>query len=258
MPPVRIVGVVDPDGEGGDVGAIVARAARLVDEGADLVDVDTVVGGARPLDLRRLVRLVSCLVAEGVPVGVTTTSADVVVGAVDAGARVVSDPSGGGLDRFMLHVVAEAGVPFVLGQSVARAGALRPATPTGFRHRAARRAQALLESGVAADLIVLDSGVGQFSHDDSGWGILEHLEHLADSGYPVFVDASWPALFTTETGSPDGVCVAEEDDATAIGVCVVAAGANAWGVRVSNVARASAVLRGRSLRSRHRTGTQTR
>jgi dihydropteroate synthase len=255
---MEIVGVVAPDSASGDLGAISARAAQLVDDGADLVDIDTVVGGARPLDVRRLARLVRRLVAEGVPVGVTTTSADAVVGAVDAGARVVCDPSGGTLDRFMPRIVAAAGVPYVLGQSVVRDGQCAPATPWEFRGGAARRVGALLEAGVAADLIILDSGVGQFSHGESEWEVLDHLEHLAYIGHPVFVDATRPALFAADdVGSV--VADDEEEDATAIGVCVVAAGANAWGVRVGNVARASAVLRGaRPARSRHGVGTQTR
>jgi dihydropteroate synthase len=255
---IQIVGVVDPDIAGGDIGVIATRAAQLVEDGADLVDVDTVVGGGRPLDVRRLARLVRRLVAEGVPVGVTTTSADVVVGAVDAGATVVSDPSGGGLDRFMPQIVAAAGVRYVLGQSVARTRVLRPATPLEFRVLAERRALTLLEAGVDPELIVLDSGVGEYSQPGSEWGVLDHLHRLAGLGCPVFVDASWPALFTMAPGSLDDAGVTDEDDAAAIGVCVVAASANAWGVRVSNVARASAVLRGRSARSRHGAGAQTR
>ncbi len=255
---MEIVGVVDPDRAGGDIGLIAARAARLVAEGADLVDVDTVAGAALPPDVRRLARLVRRLVADGVPVGVTTTSADVVVGAVDAGASVVCDPSGGSLDRFMLRIVAAAGVPYVLGQSVAKAPAARPATPAGFRDRAVRRIGALLDSGVAAGQIVLDSGVGHYLRDDTQWRIIEHLELLSGSGFPVLVDASWPALFTAAPRPLAGESEAEEDDATAIGVCVVAASANVWGVRVDNVARAAALLRGPSGWTRHGIGTHAR
>lgn len=254
---MQIVGVVDPDSAGGDVGAIAARALQLLDEGAHLVDIDTVAGGVRPLDLRRLVRLVGRLVDDGVPVCVTTTSADIVVGSVDAGARVVCDPSGGVLDRFMPQIVAAAGVEFVLGQSVARLRAMRPATPWEFRDLAERRVTELLESGVAAELIVLDSGVGQIMRGDAEWGILEHLQHLAGSGHPVFVDASWPALFPPGSASLEAADEGD-DDATEIGVCAVAASANAWGVRVSNVARAAAVLSGPSVWSRHGEGAHTR
>ena len=252
---MHIVGVVDPDA-GGDIGAIAARATQLVAEGADLVDVDVAAGGVQPLDIRRTARLIRRLVAEGVPVGVTTTSADVVVGAVDAGAHVVFDPSGGVLDVFMPRIVAAAGVRYVLGQSVARARALRPATPWEFRDLALRRVETLVTGGVDPDLIVLEAGVGQFVQGDEEWPIFDHLQHLAGFGYEVCVDASWPRLFSAR--SLEGAGVTDDDDATAIGVCVVAASANAWGVRVSNVARTAAVLGGRSARARHGTGAQTR
>ncbi len=253
---MEIVGVVAPDHLGGDVGLAAARAVRLVCEGADLVDIDTIAGEAL-LDERGLARLVRRLLAEGVPVGVTTTSVDAVVSAVDAGARVVCDPSGGSLDPFMLRIVAAAGVRYVMGQSVARAPAARPATPAGFRDRAARRVGALLDAGLDPDQVVLDSGVGHYLRDDSRWDVLEHLELLARAGYPVLVDASWPALFAASRPEEDDGW-AEEQDAAAVGVCVVAASANAWGVRVDDVARAAAVLRGPTGWSRHGTGTHAR
>ena len=254
---MHIVGVVDPDA-GSDIGAVAAQATQLVAEGADLVDVDVAAGGVQPLDIRRTARLVRRLVAEGVPVGVTTTSADVVVGAVDAGARVVFDPSGGVLDVFMPRIVAAAGVRYVLGQSVARARALRPGTPWEFRDLAMRRLQDLVDNGVDPERIVLDAGVGLFLHGEEEWPIYDHLQHLAALGYDVFLDASWQAVFAGETWSLDEVGVTDDDDATAIGLCVVAASANAWGVRVSNVARAAAVFGARSVRSRHGAGIETR
>ena len=252
-----IVGVVDPAG-GGDLGAVAARATQLVAQGADLVDVDVTVGGVQPLDIRRTARLVRRLVGEGIPVGVTTTSADVVVGAVDAGARVVFDPSGGALDLFMPRIVAAAGVQYVLGQSVARARALRPGTPWEFRDLALERVRTLVDHGVDPGLVVLDSGVGLFLRGDEEWPIYDHLQHLGGLGHDVFVDASWPAVFAGETWSLDAGGVTDDDDATAIGLCVVAASANAWGVRVSNVARAAAVFGGRSARARHGTSVSTR
>lgn len=255
---MQIVGIVAPGDAGGDLDAVAARAARLVDEGADLVDVDTLAPGAGPPDLPRVVRLVRRLADDGLPVGVTTTSADVVVGAVDAGARIVADPSGGCLDPFMPQILAAAGIPFVLGQSIAKNGALRPATPRAFREGAERRVAALLEAGAAPDLIVVDSGVGQFARGDSRWEVLEHFGRLVDSGFPIVVDASWPVLFPPETGTFDPTAVTDEDDVAAIGVCLLAAGVNAWGVRVSNVARTAVVLGDRVSRSRHGVDAQTR
>lgn len=252
---VRIVGVVDPDGMGGDIGAIAARAAELVDEGADLVDVDTVAGVPRPVDVRWVARLVRRIVAEGASVGVTTTSADVVVAVVDAGAQVVVDPSGGTSDRFMPPIVAAANVSFVLGQSIAAARIFRPTSPWEFRALAARRVEALVELGLPVERIVLDSGVGWFSHGESEWGVLDHLEKLGRVGRPLFVDASREALFGPGTGPLDAAGASDEEDAAALGVGVVAAAAHAWGIRVSNVVRTAAVLGGaRSSRTRHGVG----
>ncbi len=253
---MQIVGVVGLDAAG-DIGATASRATQLMAEGADLVDVDGTASGLQQLDIRRTARLVRRLVDQGVQVGVTTTSADMVVGVVDAGARVVFDPSGGVFDLFMPRIVAAAGVRYVVGQSVARDRVLRPATPWEFRDLAMHRVRTLLDAGVRPDLVVLDAGVGQLLQGDQEWPIFDHLQNLAGFGYQVFVDASWPALFRAEARSPEPLG-SSDDDETAIGVCVAAACTNAWGVRVSNVARAAAVLSGRPAHSRHGTGARTR
>jgi len=244
-----LVGVVDPD-LGQDIGAVAAHAAQLVADGADLVDVDLSAAAqeGEPPDVTRMARLLRRLDTERIPVAVTTTSADVVVAAVDAGARVVFDPSGGVVDQFMPRIVAAAGVSYVLGQSVVRPRALRPTTPGEFRELALLRLEAFVAQGGDRQCIILDSGIGQLVRGGQEWPIFDHLRRLEAIGYEVFVDASRTALFADFP--LDSLSARESADETASGMCVLAACANAWGLQINNVSRAAALVGHDATRSR--------
>jgi len=102
--------------------AAVAHALRLVEEGADLLDVggeSTRPGAAEvPADeqVRRVVPVIAALTerAPHVPLSVDTRSAGVAREAVAAGASIVNDVSGLAHDAGMRAAVAELGVPAVV------------------------------------------------------------------------------------------------------------------------------------------------
>jgi dihydropteroate synthase len=107
--------------------AAIARGLELVGQGADLIDVggESTRPGAPRVDraeeLRRVLPVVRALAGEGAVVSIDTTRAGVALAAVEAGAVVVNDVSGGRADPEMAHVVAESGVTYVLMHSRARA-----------------------------------------------------------------------------------------------------------------------------------------
>src|SRR5439155_23206466 len=103
-----------------DRDAAVAHAVRMLAEGADLVDVggeSTRPGAARvdaAAEFGRVVPVIRELAAAGVPVSIDTTRATVAAAALEAGASVVNDVSGGLADPDMARVVADAGCPWIL------------------------------------------------------------------------------------------------------------------------------------------------
>ncbi len=105
---IAVIGVVNvtPDSfsDGGrylDVDDAVAHGLRMRAEGADLVDVggeSTRPGAQRvPADeeLRRIAPVIAALAAEGVPTSVDTYRAEVAAAALELGATIVNDVSGG-------------------------------------------------------------------------------------------------------------------------------------------------------------------
>src|SRR4051794_22003325 len=98
--------------------AAVAHGRELVAQGADLLDVggeSTRPGAERPStaeELRRVLPVVEAL-STLAPVSVDTMRADVAAAALDAGAALVNDVSGGLADPEMVPMVAQRAVPFV-------------------------------------------------------------------------------------------------------------------------------------------------
>src|SRR5829696_7498641 len=122
-----VMGVVNvtPDsfsdrGRRSDTTAAVKHGLVLGNEGADLVDVggESTRPGATRVDeaeeLKRVIPVVRGLASEGVVVSVDTMRASVAEQALDAGAALVNDVSGGLADPAMIRVVAAAGIPFVV------------------------------------------------------------------------------------------------------------------------------------------------
>ncbi|GEL17460.1 dihydropteroate synthase [Pseudonocardia asaccharolytica] len=225
----------------------VGHGVRMRDAGADLVDVggeSTRPGAHRvsaQVECDRVVPVIRDLVAEGVRVSVDTTRAEVAQAAIEAGATVVNDVSGGLADPRMAAVLADAGLPWVLmhwrGHSDRMHELARYADVVGeVRAELVARADAAVLAGVDPARIVIDPGLGFAKTGEHNWALLRRLDVLVALGFPVLVGASRKRflgdLLATEDGTvrpPDG-----REVATAV-ITALAANAGAWGVRVHDV-----------------------
>ena len=104
--------------------AAIAHGLELFTQGADIVDVggESTRPGAQRItqeeELRRIGPVVAELAKAGVPVSIDTMRAAVAEFALDAGAHLVNDVSGGLADPQMPHLVAAAGAfPVLVGAS---------------------------------------------------------------------------------------------------------------------------------------------
>ena len=144
----------------------VAHGRDLVVAGADLLDVggeSTRPGAQRPSaaeELRRVLPVIEAL-REVAPVSVDTMRAEVAAAALDAGAVVVNDVSGGLADPEMGALVAERGVPFIAmhwraHSTVMQSFAVYDDVVADVSRELMARVEALTGAGVAAENIVLD------------------------------------------------------------------------------------------------------
>ncbi|MDQ4012003.1 MAG: dihydropteroate synthase [Actinomycetota bacterium] len=222
----------------------VAHGLALRAQGADLVDVggESTRPGAQRVDasteIARVVPVLRDLVAHGVPCSVDTTRAAVAEAALEAGAIMVNDVSGGLADPAMGPAMARCRVPWVLmhwrGHSdrMDELACYRDVV-ADVRAELVARVDAAVLAGVDPGALVLDPGLGFAKTAAHNWALLGNLDVLVDLGFPLLVGASrkrfLAALLAGEDGTPRR---ADHLDTATAAVCALAAGAGVWGVRV--------------------------
>ena len=262
MPRTLVMGVVNvtPDSfsDGGrylDAGAANEHGLALLARGADLLDVggeSTRPGAPRPdagggLGRRRAG--VRERARAGAHVSIDTMRAQVARAALDAGARIVNDVSGGLADPDMLDAVAAADAPYVLMHwrahgEVMDAHATYDDVVADVRTELATRVEAALSAGIGADRLILDPGLGFAKDAEHNWALLAGVDEVAALGYPLLIGASRKRFLGAVMAGPDGAPVepVDRDGATAA-VSAYAALHGAWAVRVHDVPGSVAAVR---------------
>jgi dihydropteroate synthase len=251
---MTVMGVlnVTPDSfsDGGryaDLDAAIRHGVEMRAQGADLIDVggESTRPGARRVDaveeIRRILPVVRELALLGVPVSVDTYRAAVAAAALEAGATVVNDVSGGLGDTEMAVVVRDAGCPWILmhwrghSQDMQRLAQYDDVV-ADVRHELVRRVEAAVQAGVDPGRLVLDPGLGFAKTAAHNWALLARLDALCLLGLPVLVGASRKSFLGALLAAPDGLprAVDEREDATTA-ITAYAASHGAWGVRVHEV-----------------------
>ena len=210
LPRRALMGIVNvtPDSfsDGGrfaDARAAIEHGQDLAVAGAALLDVggESTRPGAAPVDaaeeLRRVVPVVRELAAvAGVPVSVDTTKAAVAAAALDAGAAMVNDVTGGTAEPDLLRVAARAdamlvvmhmrGTPRTMDAEARYDDVVRE---VGDELRA--RVDAAVDAGVRPDAILADPGIGFAKRPAHNLALLAALPELAERlEVPLLVGAS--------------------------------------------------------------------
>ena len=249
-----VMGVVNvtPDsfsdgGEWFEPDAAIAHGLEVLEAGADIVDVggeSTRPGAERPSvaeELRRVVPVVEALSARGAVVSIDTMRAEVAAAALEAGAAIVNDVSGGLADPEMVPLVAGSGRPYIAmhwrGHSTQMQSRAVYGNVVGevLDELSARRDE-LLEAGIAADRLVLDPGLGFAKTADHNWALMAALPVLHGLGHPILLGAS-RKTFLGRLGRDEGAAPRPpaDRDAETTATSVMAAMAGLWCVRVHDV-----------------------
>ena len=221
---------------------------RLWDEGADLIDVggESTRPHAQAVSIEqeqdRVLPVVEGLVAAGVVVSIDTMHAQTARAAVQAGAILVNDVSGGLADPQMLSEIADLQVPCILMHW--RTG------PQGLTHEAhyrdviaevtaelAQRVDFAIAAGVSPSRIALDPGLGFAKEAQHNWAVLRGLAEIMQLGYPFVVGASRKrflgALLAESDGTPRDSDLREAATTSISALCAMQ---GVWAVRVHDVA----------------------
>jgi dihydropteroate synthase len=252
---VQVMGVVnvtdDSFSDGGqylDPDRAVEQGLALAADGAAIIDVggESTRPGAVRIDPRvetaRVIPVVKGLASQGITVSIDTMHAGVARAALENGARMVNDVSGGRADASMADLLVEAGVPWVLmhWRSVSSD---HPHEVPQYRDVVSEvRAELLasIDDAVAAGIdpakLIIDPGLGFAKTAQHNWALLHALPKLLAIGVPVLVGASRKRFLGTLLAGPDGVVRPPDGRETATAVLsALAALHGAWGVRVHDV-----------------------
>ena len=180
----------------------VAHAVRLVEEGADLLDIgaESTRPGALPVnqeeELSRLIPVVAAVAkAVSVPISVDTSKAAVARAAIDAGAVMVNDVTALRGDTAMVEVVVRTGAGLVLMHMQGSPETMQRAPHYGdvvedITRFLAERARFAMDRGVAHERIVLDPGIGFGKTLAHNIDLLANLHAFLQLGFPVLVGPS--------------------------------------------------------------------
>ena len=218
MKPFLVMGVVNvtPDSfsDGGrflDADRAVAHGRRLLDEGADLLDVggESTRPGAEPVaaeeETRRVEAVVAGLVASGARVSIDTTKAAVARAAIAAGATYVNDVSALRFDPEMAELVASSGVECCLMHMKGEPRTMQDDPRYGdvvaeVKAHLAERLELAVRAGIAVDRIHLDPGIGFGKTLEHNLELLRRLDEIVALGRPVVVGTSRKSFLGRLTG----------------------------------------------------------
>jgi len=183
------------DGLGDNIDAAIAKARRLVAEGADIIDIggESTRPGCQPIsaddELRRVMPVIESLAGElSVPLSIDTYKSVVASRAVKAGARMINDVWGLKQDPELARVAAEAGVPIILvnNRQYTVSGDIMAEVISGLE----KSINQAMEAGVAWHNIIIDPGIGFGKSVEQNLEIIHRLGELRVLGRPILLGTS--------------------------------------------------------------------
>jgi len=226
--------------------AAIEHGLAMARAGADVIDVggESTRPGATRIDvdveLARVLPVVGALSGAGVAVSIDTMRAEVARAAVDAGAVVVNDVSGGLSEPAILEAVADLGVPYVAmhwrgyGDRMDEL-AVYDDVVTDVVAELAERVASAIAAGIDPAAIVVDPGLGFAKEAEHNWALLKHLDALLALGHPVLVGASRKRFLGTLLAVDGEPRALDQRDKATDAISALAAAAGAWCVRVHDV-----------------------
>lgn len=260
-------------GRWADPEAAVAHACELIGQGADIIDVggESTRPGAQRVDvdteISRVLPVVRALLADGAGsadgagasgsaiVSVDTIHAATAEAAIDAGAHIINDVSGGLADPAMHGLIARTGVVYVCQhwrgdpETMDRLTDYPGGVVAGVEAELRERLAELDAAGVDRSQVVLDPGLGFAKTHAQSWELLAATSRLiADLGRPLLVGSS-RKRFLAQAAEAEATPV--QRDAVTAATTALAAAAGAWAVRVHEVPANRAAVRTASLWKEH-------
>lgn len=224
------------------------QAKLLVFQGAEILDVggESTRPGAGRISLQeeqaRVLPVINEIKKElSVLVSVDTLNSDTAKKAVEAGADIVNDVSGGLADPAMFSSIASTNCLYILGHwrgfsDVMDERAQYSDVAREVVAELAEQVSMAVASGISRDRIIVDPGLGFAKDMQQNWDLVARLDELKKLDLPMLVGASRKRFIAhaLDKENPQSVDHARRDVATAV-LTALLLQRKLWGVRVHNV-----------------------
>lgn len=198
----------------------VKRAAQMVADGADLIDIggeSTRPGYTRISDEEEIERVVPMIEAitknVDIPISVDTYKSEVAKQALEAGAHIINDIWGVKADPNMAKVAAEHNVPIILQHN--RKEAEYDFFSRDVYNDLYKSVGLARIAGVRPENIILDPGIGFAKSHEQNLEMMRNLDTMVSLGYPVLLGTSRKSLIGQVLDLP----VSERLEGTGATVC---------------------------------------
>jgi dihydropteroate synthase len=187
-----------------DLDLALQQAQRMQAEGVDIIDIggESTRPGSEPVpiaeQIQRVVPVITAIrqqLNRSLVMSIDTTSSIVAKAALDAGATMINDVSGGRADPDILILAATTNTPIILMHSIATPKTMQdhPYYNDVVVEVIAALKQcvaAALVAGIKKEHIILDPGIGFGKRKQDNLSLLAHLDALVALGFPVLLGAS--------------------------------------------------------------------
>ncbi len=185
----------------------VEHAKKMVEEGADIIDVggESTRPGSQTVtldeELRRVIPVIEALSAQlDIPISIDTYKAEVARQALQAGAHIINDVWGFKEDPAMAGTAAEFDCPVILMHN------RRNMDYSNFMEDVKSDLQEsvnlALDAGVRSEQIVLDPGIGFAKTYELNLELMRRLHELLELGYPLLLGTSRKSFIRQTLGLP--------------------------------------------------------
>ena len=224
------------------------QAEMMFQQGAEIIDIggESTRPGAQRVSLETEQARVLPLIKEiksklDVMVSVDTMNSQTARKAVEAGADIVNDVSGGLADPEIFAAIADLDCRYVLGHWRGHSDVMDELT--GYSDVArevvgelAEQVSMAVAAGISRERIVVDPGLGFAKNIEQNWDLVARLDELEHLELPILVGASRKRFIAhaLDSQNPTGVDHQRRDVATAV-LTALLLQRKLWGVRVHNV-----------------------
>ena len=217
----------------------ISHGLSMIDEGVDIIDIggESTRPGAERVseeeEERRVIPVITELAGRGVEISIDTMRASIAKKAVEAGATIVNDVSGGQADPLMFATIAALKCKYTLMHWRGHSKEMNSQAQYGdvvkeVIEEISIQLDKALAAGITRENIVLDPGLGFAKDAEHNWEILNRMDEFVALGFPVLIGHSRKRFIGG--ANPDD----REEGTLAISKSLV--GKGIWAVRVHSVA----------------------